>query len=324
MADDATAAFANPSGLVQLARPEISMELRIRAEFDEAGFAGEATTLSGVGFLSFVYPRGDWSVALYRHQFGAAESPSGLVSFDDIISPPDSGLDIDAPAELEIVTTAVAVAYRPRDSFSLGLGISRFRGSLESELVEDHETQRIRVDDSDWGLNAGFLWTINNQLNLGGFYRQSPSFEGTEEVLYIEGSEASRGAIRFPDSFGLGLAFRTKSGALATSVEWDHIRYSAAGGGLFSGITLDDSNEFHVGIEYAFIGITPVFALRGGAWFEPEQTIRFVEDGQVLKRSGRWHGAFGLGLSFWRLQFDLGFEVSDYVATVSLSAIVSF
>ncbi len=212
MADDATAAFANPSGLVQLARPEISMELRVHGEFDETGFEGEATTLSGVGFLSFVYPRGDWSVALYRHQFGAAESPSGLVSFDELIGPSEPGVDLDATAELEIVTTAVAVAYRPRDSFSLGLGFSRFRGSLDSEIVEEVEarTQRIQVDDSDWGFNAGFLWRINNQLNLGGSYRQSPSFDGTEEILHIEESGTSQGAIRFPDSFGLGLAFQNQ------------------------------------------------------------------------------------------------------------------
>ena len=75
-ADDATAAFANPAGLVQITRPEVSFELRGRADvsaFSDIAMGFEADTetnsASGIGFLSFVYPRGNWRFAFYWHQF---------------------------------------------------------------------------------------------------------------------------------------------------------------------------------------------------------------------------------------------------------------
>ena len=95
LADDATAAFANPAGLVQLAEPEVSIEGRhwsYSTPFTAGGsaqgsptgigldtFAGLRTGISsdettGLSFLSFVYPRGRWSFALYRHLFLKFES----------------------------------------------------------------------------------------------------------------------------------------------------------------------------------------------------------------------------------------------------------
>ena len=79
LADDATAAFANPAGLVQLSRPEISIEglsWSYSNPFTEGGrLTGQPTgilldhtpglrtgrsssDLSGLSFLSFVYPKG--------------------------------------------------------------------------------------------------------------------------------------------------------------------------------------------------------------------------------------------------------------------------
>lgn len=71
-ADDATAAYSNPAGLVALVRPEISGELRFsiyndvfEGGFDELSDDGVFT----LGFLSAVYPVGRWSLAMYRNQF---------------------------------------------------------------------------------------------------------------------------------------------------------------------------------------------------------------------------------------------------------------
>ena len=94
LADDATAAFANPAGLVQLLKPEISIEVRSwnhttpytasgRVEGDPSGQGldvtagltkGEATyDTIGLSFLSLVFPVGDWSFALFRHQYADLE-----------------------------------------------------------------------------------------------------------------------------------------------------------------------------------------------------------------------------------------------------------
>jgi len=94
LGDDATAAFANPAGLVQLLKPEISIETRNwshsipytasgRIEGVPSGIGldvapgiikNEATyNTTGLSFLSLVWPTGDWSFALYRHQYADLE-----------------------------------------------------------------------------------------------------------------------------------------------------------------------------------------------------------------------------------------------------------
>src|SRR5215213_3170181 len=86
LADDATAAYANPAGLVQLAEPEVSFETRFwsRSPSFIAGgrLDGEPTGIGidtrrglilgrdqsqdfGPSFASVVIPKGRWSFALY-------------------------------------------------------------------------------------------------------------------------------------------------------------------------------------------------------------------------------------------------------------------
>ena len=73
VADDATAAYANPSGLVQLLRPELSVELRTWSDDRD----GVASDLSGIGFASFVLPRKRWSLAIYGQTLASVEFPGG-------------------------------------------------------------------------------------------------------------------------------------------------------------------------------------------------------------------------------------------------------
>jgi long-chain fatty acid transport protein len=90
LADDATSAYSNPAGLIQLGRPEVSLEYR-GWDFDataiDQGHAFGAPTgigldtvpgvvsksfpssTSGVSFASFVYPRTRWALGLFAHRF---------------------------------------------------------------------------------------------------------------------------------------------------------------------------------------------------------------------------------------------------------------
>src|SRR3954462_2969750 len=91
LADDATAAFANPAGLTQLEGPELSVELRgtrITSEFLQRGrlsgdlinagvdtiqgpvFGASHGSNVGVGYFSGVYPGRShkWVIAGYRHE----------------------------------------------------------------------------------------------------------------------------------------------------------------------------------------------------------------------------------------------------------------
>ena len=156
LADDATAAFANPAGLVQLNGPEVSIEGRLwsyATPFTEGGrISGPPTgigldttpglrtgissdSLSGLSFLSLVYPKGPASLAVYRHQlanFKAASMTDGLFGTTPR-GEPFRFRDLRTVIELRIVSYGASGAYRLSDNFSLGIGVAYFVGKFTSE-----------------------------------------------------------------------------------------------------------------------------------------------------------------------------------------------
>jgi long-subunit fatty acid transport protein len=158
LADDATAAFANPAGLAQLAAPEVSVEGRAwgySTSFVEGGrISGEPTgigvdttaglrtatssqEIAGVSFLSFVYPKSRWSLAFYRHQLADFEffgETQGIITALPEIHPGAVRRDSDlrAATDFEILTHGVSLACRLTDRFSLGLGLAHFEGSMRA------------------------------------------------------------------------------------------------------------------------------------------------------------------------------------------------
>jgi long-subunit fatty acid transport protein len=283
LADDATAAFANPAGLVQLIRPEISAEGRYwsystpytaggRYEgvptglgldtVDGAKIATSNESTSGLSFLSFVYPSGRWSLAVYRHQlakFGARTETQGLFHMVG----PDDARQIDRrwATDLDIVGYGLAGGYRLSDRFSLGLGIVYFEGQMtapfEWNVVSGESLETIfgpnpydparrlatggmYADDTDWGWSAGALWSVSDLWSIGGFYRQGPELELTYEIFagplgwiirpsIEDGTLFLRvvGQMAMPDVYGLGVAYRSPDGKLAVSFEWDRVEYSS-------------------------------------------------------------------------------------------------
>jgi long-subunit fatty acid transport protein len=155
LADDATAAFANPAGLVQLLRPEISIEGR-RWEFSTpyttGGRASGAPTGIGIdtvpyvrtetsnevatdlSFLSFVYPGKRWSVAVYRHQlakFPLRTELNGLFA-DAIEGGTRREPDQLRSTELDLASTSLSGAWQLTETLSLGLGVAFFEGTVVS------------------------------------------------------------------------------------------------------------------------------------------------------------------------------------------------
>ena len=282
LADDATAAFANPAGLVQLASMEVSTELRHwrfstpfivggRYEGEPTGFgldtedglrtAVSREQLTGLSFLSFVYPLGRWSFAVYRHQlanFRAQTATEGV--FPGELGP--RAIDRRWSTRLEIVSSGIAGAYRVNDRLSLGIGLVHFRGRLDApfawSLPDNIETlegvfgpttylpeRRIAdgvmaIEDSDWGPSAGLLWGFAKRWSLGAFYRQGPEFRLVYDVVggplaSFLGPAATPGEtlviiespMRFPDVFGFGVGYRSRDGRLAVGFEWDRVEYSS-------------------------------------------------------------------------------------------------
>ncbi len=154
LADDATAAFANPAGLIQLTRPEVSVEGRGwsystpytaggRAEGEPSGFgiddvaglrmARSEEEIADLSFLSLVYPQKRWAVAFYRHQLASFEfsgATQGL--FAGVGYCCRRSVDQRDVFDLDVVSYAVSGAYRLNDAFSLGLSLVYFDGSMTS------------------------------------------------------------------------------------------------------------------------------------------------------------------------------------------------
>ena len=154
LADDATAAWANPAGLTILTRKEASAELRSWRFKNFITDRGHAFgTASGIGadtvtglfnsesvdstvspaFLSFVFPFGRWSFAAYRHQVSNFEAH--ISSTGPFL---DSGGDIDrvdpfvGNMKLEIADYGGSFGYRLTSRVSVGIGVGLHDFSMQS------------------------------------------------------------------------------------------------------------------------------------------------------------------------------------------------
>lgn len=401
LADDATAAFANPAGLVQLVSLEVSAELRhwrYSTPFIEGGrYEGEPTgigldttdglrtavseeQLTGLSFLSFVYPKGNWSFAVYAHHlanFRAQTDTQGLFHNGGTGTETFRSFDRRWSTELDIVGYGVAGGYRLSDRFSIGLGLVYFDGRLQAPFEwyfpDDLTLQGIfgpnsflperqlangemNINDTDWGLNGGLLWGFADRWSLGTFYRQGPEFGLVFDIragplAQVLDPSIPPGAtvvkvatpMKFPDVYGLSLAFRSRDGRVSVGFEWDRVKYSSIFGSfdpvvietldpmLDLGIELeaDDGDELRLGAEYAFLDLKPVLALRAGVWLDPDHRFRSISsdpEHRALFQPGddEIHAALGIGLAFRTFQLDLGADFSDLVDTFSLSVICSF
>jgi long-subunit fatty acid transport protein len=336
LADDATAAFANPAGLFQIAEPEVSIEGRswkystpfvaggrifgepwgIGLDNSSGLRYGEASTdLSGLSFLSIVYPQKRWSVALSRHQLANFKTTSALHGLYSGPWPEVATIrrewDQRRSSHLEIVSTSLAVAFRVGDHLSIGLGFTHFTGELSSisevyglteltaetffapsQFVHDNlgYSRALSIDDTDRGLVTGFLWRFNNRWRIAGVLREGPELECSTRLTAgpLNRFGVADGwsqilldePMEFPDVLGFGVAYRILEERLTLSFEWDRVGYSS----LLKYLNatgaeneLEDGDELHVGGEYVLARTKPTIAVRAGAWVDPAHRVHNSE-----------------------------------------------
>jgi long-subunit fatty acid transport protein len=157
LADDATAAWANPAGLTILSKKEVSLEARgwnFTNFITDKGMAfgnpsgvgvdtvaglvdsSHKDTTGSLAYLSFVYPAKTWSVAAYRHQLSNFEahlqSSGAFLRTTDTRVDPQGEIDrldaFTAQMQLHIVDYGASFAYRvgERLSFGAGVGLHHF------------------------------------------------------------------------------------------------------------------------------------------------------------------------------------------------------
>lgn len=291
VADDATAAYANPSGLVQLLRPEISVELRTWSD-DRQGVASD---LSGLGFASFVLPRKRWSLAIYGQTLASVEFPGGSWGGGAVIP----------LSTLTIASGGVSAALRLSDALSVGLGVGVFvANSTQIGIDYSQPPTSVSTDDThnDSGVIAGGLWSLSDAWALGASYRSGADFR------FSNGRQAT-----LPDVLAAGARWRSGGGHATVAVEVERL----------TGI--DDRTRLHVGGEWVFLSAKPLIGLRAGLWHDPKDGLAIpeIENGPSVDE-GVTHASAGIGIAFKKFQIDLGVDSSEQAAIASISAIVTF
>lgn len=212
--DDATAAYANPAGLLQLSEPEVSLEARrwsYSTPYADRGRTSGmpsgigADTISGVelgvaeaelesiSFASMVFPRPDWALALYHHQVASfeAELETGGI-FAGVGSGTSRLFPVRSAYALDVSQTGLALAYR-WGTVAAGIGVSVYDLQLESSTQRfapdgffdppdfssdapvNFQTQT--GDAKEVGYAVGLRWDLSPAASLGMVYRSAPEME---------------------------------------------------------------------------------------------------------------------------------------------------
>ncbi|UCD56636.1 MAG: hypothetical protein JSV16_12505, partial [Candidatus Hydrogenedentota bacterium] len=147
--------------------------------------------------------------------------------------------------------------------------------------------------------------------------------------------DAAESPIKFPNVFGVGIAFNSESEALTVMAEWDRVQYSSILDSLdpqsfdVSEIALDDGDELRAGFEYVFLNWTPLVAIRLGTWLDPDHRIRGAGDNPLViaifqPGDVEMHFTAGVGIVVRSFQIDVGLDLSDDIKTASISTVFSF
>ena len=194
LADDATAAYSNPAGLLALSRPEASMEVR-HQEFrtplaDGPGsyqvnpdgslasfppYTEYESDADGLSFLSYTWPHPAWAVGFFRTEL----TRFSIDAETDPIEGPGNFREIaprDIHADLMIEVYGVAGAWRATSTLWVGAALTAQRYDYEAHQLDRRDGHR------QWGQHAsgddvavdgtvGLLWRPAPAWRVGAAYR---------------------------------------------------------------------------------------------------------------------------------------------------------
>jgi long-chain fatty acid transport protein len=381
IADDATAAASNPAGLTTIIRPEFSFETKgiaFKRKIDnfsqtgtQANLALESreftNTVVSPSFASVVVPLRKFTVSAFRQELVNFES--SFYTKGTFLPADATGLSffpVKSDTKLKIINYGAAVAYKVSPSLSVGVGGGLSTISMQSTLNrynlevfnEGSLANSATIDDSgtDFFLNAGILFRPTAKLAIGVVYKRQPSFtlNHTFRFAHFPADSSTTKKINFnvPWSVGVGVSYRPMD-ELTIAFDAVRIAYSRLATNFVTTIseefvtagdfTVDDGFEIHGGAEYVlFIGSLPV-VLRGGAYLEPDNRIRWAggnvtgpaNDAKTNARkfmaglfssgSSYVHGTYGFGVVLSNsVQFDAAGSISSVSNEVIGSIVVRF
>lgn len=299
LADDATAAEANPAGLTILTKPEVSFEYRnVRFNNDalnsfnpfvrgqlEIVSSNELKTISQPSFLSVVFPAGGATVAFSRQEVLNME---GDINENLLFATPQfPGTSFNilalASSNQKIVNWNISSASKVTDHFSVGASLRYSRinwktdvnniGLINGVPVPNISFQTAMDDnDSAFAYNVGALWS-GSRFSAGAVYKRNPKFElaAVETGPLAAKPGPFTNVLKVPDTFGFGLAVKPNDNiTISSDLVW--IKYSdltdgfQAGYNAFTDLLTNADITYNVDDELEFhIGGEGVIFIKGQA-----------------------------------------------------------
>jgi long-subunit fatty acid transport protein len=322
VADDATAAVANPAGLVILQRPELSAEVKFtrfhntyrpfsnteeegaRNVFHSRDFDDNVVTPS---FFSFVYPTERLVVAAFVRELvnfkSTIESPG--VFFAD----PSTGdlvrflpfrtklrieaLDFGLGGGLHLEKTHPLL---PNIGASVEFSIGRIRSDLDRFDFGGARIATETVDGTDIGIGftVGALWRPVRNLAIGAVHRRGPRYDMSGTATFVGGDTVTFPfGFKVPDVSAVGASYRFFD-RLTIGFEATYVQYSQLvknfqaifADSIATKYRVDDALELHLGGEYIFfVGNIPL-AVRAGFFTDPDHTIRYTGGAHDTSEAG--------------------------------------
>lgn len=336
-----------------------------RREFDNS--------IESVSFISAVYPYKRFIFSLYRQEWVNYESSYRTDAYPIYLPGIEGGfLPGDRSVDLTITNYGFGIAVQLLEGLSFAVSPRRSEMKMRlsntmfdaapgpTTFMEDDIWIDTKIDDEDSGysLNAGILWKLHPKISIGTVYKTGTTFKAKR--TYFSRSEESGEMInigrfypdfveftlRIPTSYGTGIAFRATD-YLTFTLDVMHIHYedlledfdlSYLASDVYSeeNYTIDNTTEFHVGMEYIIPFDERFLALRAGIYTEPDHSLHFTGTtgdpdadlaGKTLFPGGKdqLHLTGGLGLVVnERLQLDTAVNIADHSSQISLSAVYRF
>lgn len=273
LADDATAAEANPAGLTILTRPEVSFEYSATRpdsdtlnSFNTAEIPGldvavlSKNTLDDLNqpsFLSVVIPSHGSTFGISRQ-----ESSRQKGSIDELFHLVLLGLPADlfafADTDLKIVNWNFSYAAKISKSLSFGASVRYSQIDWKTQVQNAVSVLNLppdlqfttTIDDNDkaFGFNVGMLGRMGSHGSWGLVYKRNPKFEVTETSVGTKAFAPPEGSfnnvLKVPDSFGGGIAVKPNDN-LTLTADLVYIKYS------------DLTSDFTPGYNILTTGTTP-------------------------------------------------------------------
>jgi len=274
VADDATAALANPAGLMLLEKPEFFTEIRDRVTDDSEinqtlppATTIDAATFPGAvfspSFISYVYPFERFAVGVSRVELNKAENVTfnqNTTFFDPNAAAPQI-LDATGRITTDLSEWNISGAVKLHERLSFGvsaaIGILDITSNVRSTFTDPDPNSTsfgipetifetdINDNDTDISFNAGLHWRPMDQLSFGAVYRGGLKFTVSETMVdpYFGGAYATFiGApldttFNTPDSYGAGVSWQPMP-ALTISADWVHIEYTDLLDGFQAGVNI--------------------------------------------------------------------------------------